>query len=100
MLRAPATCEMPWSRPPIGRWPYIKMHFMVNLSLGKAPLASIFPLERHLQRGMKMAGINVTNSGTAASDRGNGKSIVKTGMKKGQDRKRAQLAERRDHRKQ
>ena len=48
----------------------------------------------------KMAGIDINNWETAAIDRGNWSSVVKTGTKRREDRRRTQLAERRDHRKQ
>ena len=49
---------------------------------------------------MKKAGIDINNRETAAIGRGNWSSFIKAGTKRGEDRRRVQLAERNDHRKQ
>ena len=61
------------------------------------------PYLRHkdtCQRDMKMAGIDSNNWEIAAGDRGKWRSVVKTCTRREEDRRRTQLAERRDHWKQ
>ena len=71
--------------------------YVVKLALGHSAYDRY---NGNRKRGRTIAELDINNWETAASNRGNWRSVVKTGMQRGEERKRAQLPERRALRKQ